>query len=105
MLSYEMNVAKSKALRDSIRNAAMDRTLIKTINFTNVRVLPKGKSHLFSISNFDVSYSLTQSSETSPSIQLNSMVKWKANVGYTYNNPSKFKQPFKNPGLSVSEQM
>ena len=102
MLSYEMNVAKSKALRDSIRNAAMDRTLIKTINFTNVRVLPKGKSHLFSLSNFDVSYSLTQSSETSPSIQLNSMVKWKANVGYTYNNPSKFKQPFKNSIKSKS---
>lgn len=94
-LKNEMNAAKTKAIRDSIRNAAMDVITIKTLNFTNVHILPKGKPHLFKISNIDVSFSYTQTKETSPTIQNNILSKWRGNLGYTYNNPANFKQPFK----------
>ncbi|HEX3024823.1 MAG TPA: cell surface protein SprA, partial [Chitinophagaceae bacterium] len=94
-LKYKMNAAKTKAIRDSIRNAAMDRTTIKTFNLTNVRIMPKGKIHLWSISNFDVSYSYTKFSQTNPSILVNDVVKWKAGLGYTFQKPSKYNQPFK----------
>lgn len=94
-LKYKMNAAKTKAIRDSIRSAAMDRTTIKTFNLTNVRIMPKGKIHFWSISNFDVSYSYTKFSQTNPSILVNDVVKWKAGLGYTFQRPSKYNQPFK----------
>ncbi len=94
-LNTKLNAAKSKALKDSIRNAAMDRTTIKTFNLTNVRIAPKGKIHLWSISNFDVSYSYTKSSQTNSQILVNDVTKWKAGMGYTFQKPTKYNQPFK----------
>jgi cell surface protein SprA len=94
-LKYKLNNAKTKAQRDSIKNAAIDQTTIKTINFTNVRVLPKGKPHLLSISNFDVSYSYTKTTQSSPTVLFNDLVKWRTGLGYTYQNSSKYIQPFK----------
>lgn len=94
-LKSELSAAKTKAIRDSIRNAAMDKTIIKTINFTNVRVMPKGKLHLWSISNFDASYSYTKFTEFSPEIANNTITKWRANLGYTFSPQIKFHQPFK----------
>ena len=49
--------------RDSIKQQAVDATTIKTLNFTNVRKLNLSgkKPKLWSIENFDFSYSSTQS--------------------------------------------
>ncbi|MDE3235149.1 MAG: cell surface protein SprA [Bacteroidota bacterium] len=91
----KLSAAKSRAARDSIRNAAIDQTTIKTINFTNVRVMPKGKIRLWSISNFDVSYSYTRTESSNPTVLKNDLVKWRAGLGYTYNHPSKYIEPFK----------
>lgn len=94
-LSQKLSAAQTKARRDSIKNAAIDQTTIKTINFTNVRIMPKGKVHLWSLSNFDVSYSYTQTVQNNPTTLLNNLVKWRAGLGYTYNAPPKYKEPFK----------
>lgn len=84
----------SGSARDSVRNASADQTTIKTLNFTNVRVLPGKKPGLLSISNVDLSYSYSQLNQTSPVIEMNKMVKQRGAIGYTYNNNGKSYQPF-----------
>ena len=91
----KISAAKSQAQKDSIKNAALDQTTIKTLNFTNVRVMPKGKPKLLGFSNFDVSYSFTQTLQINPTVLKNEMDKHRANLGYTFNNASKYIEPFK----------
>lgn len=85
-----------KAKRDSIRNAAVDQTTIKTLNFTNVRFSPgSGKPGLFRLSNFDFSYAYSQISQTSPLILENKVTKQRGGFGYTFVGPTKYIEPFK----------
>lgn len=91
----KLKAAKSKAQKDSIKAASVDQTTIKTINFTNVKVMPKGRPHLWSISNFDATYSYTHSHQTSPTILANDITKHKAALGYGFNNPARYIEPFK----------
>jgi cell surface protein SprA len=94
LLSYELN--RKGANRDSIKSAALDQTTIKTLNFTNVRFGQKGKKPKFwSISNFDFSYSYTNTLETSPTVTKSSLVKQRGGIGYTYNGTPKYITPFK----------
>ncbi len=92
----KLNGASTKFKRDSIREAAIDITTIKTINFTNVKFMPAGsKPGLFKISNFDFSYSYSQLTQHSPLILQNTITKQRGGFGYTYVNQSKFIEPFK----------
>jgi len=95
LLKNEINSAATKAIADSIRNSAIDQVTIKTINFTNVRVLPKGKIHLLSLSNFSLNFSLTNTEQSNPNTLFNNIVKWRAGIGYSFQQSSKFKEPFK----------
>jgi cell surface protein SprA len=83
--------------KDSIRTDAIDKTTIKTLNLTNVRVMPAAgkKVKLWSISNFDVSYSYTKFEQVSPLILKNDVTKHRAGFGYTFNNQPKYWEPFK----------
>ncbi|BAV04191.1 T9SS outer membrane translocon Sov/SprA [Filimonas lacunae] len=82
--------------KDSVRNVALDQTTIKTLNFTNVRFGNTGKKpKLWSISNFDFSYSYTSTVQTSPLITRNSVIKHHGGFGYTYNGTAKYITPFK----------
>ncbi|HTN07981.1 cell surface protein SprA [Agriterribacter sp.] len=91
-------------LKDSIRNAAIDITTIKTVNFTNVRkVLPEGKrQRLWSISNLDLSYSYTSIKQHNPLVENNEIKKYKAGIGYNYTGQVKSWEPFKNMFKSKS---
>ncbi len=93
--AHKLSSATSKSQKDSIRKASLDQTTITTLNLTNVRVMPKGKPHLWNLSNLDGSLSYTKTSETSPTILFNDITKYKVNVGYTFNTSTKFKEPFK----------
>ncbi len=84
-----------KAQADSIRNDAIDYTSIKTINFTNVRKLPANKVRLWSISNFDFSYSYTQTYQHNPLIETNDVKRQQGGIGYTYAGQPKYWEPFK----------
>ena len=89
-------LSSNPAKRDSIRNAAVDKTTIKTINFTNVRVAPSGtKTGLFKLSNFDISYSFTQTEQTSSIILENKITRHRGGLGYTYIGQSKYVEPLK----------
>ncbi|MEP6465760.1 MAG: cell surface protein SprA [Parafilimonas sp.] len=92
----KLKMATTGAQRDSIKRAAGDITTIKTLNFTNVRFgQNSSKPHLWNISNFDFSYSYTEFDQTNPLILNNNIKKYHSGFGYTYNQSSKFKEPFK----------
>ncbi len=83
------------AAKDSIKIAAIDKTTIKTLNFTNVRFQPGAKTHLYSLSNLDVSYSYIKFTQSNPLILQNNVTKTRVGLGYTYNTQSKYIEPFK----------
>lgn len=92
----DMLNAANGVQRDSIKNVALDQTTIKTLNFTNVRFGNTGKKpRLWSISNFDFSYSYTLTQHSSPLIAKNEIKKHRAGFGYTYNSNPHFIEPFK----------
>lgn len=93
-LKDKLNGLSGKARSDA-KKAALDKTTIKTVNFTNVRITPTGKTRLWSLSNFDVSYSFIKYEQTSPLIQKNDVIKHRGGFGYTYNNQPVFWEPFK----------
>ena len=82
--------------KSDAKAAAIDKTIIKTVNFTNVRFTPGSKPKIWSISNFDVSYSFIKYSQTSPIILKNDVIKHRGGFGYTFNNSApKYIEPFK----------
>ncbi|WP_147203419.1 T9SS outer membrane translocon Sov/SprA [Segetibacter aerophilus] len=81
--------------RTNSKNAAIDKTTIKTVNFTNMRVMPTGKTKIWSISNFDFSYSYIKYEQTNPLILKNDVVKHRGGLGYTFNKQPKYFEPFK----------
>ncbi len=92
-LKDKMNAFSAR--RDSIRKAAIDQTTVKTLNFTNIRLAPGGKTRLWSLSNFDVSYSYTKFEQSNPLILKNDITKHRGGLGYTYNTTPKYIEPFK----------
>jgi len=86
-----------KSQRDSIRNSAIDFIGLKTINFTNVRFSPNPdkKIQLWSKSNFDFSYSITQTNQHNPLIEKNQVNKSQGGIGYNYSTQPKYIEPFK----------
>jgi cell surface protein SprA len=94
-LKDKVKAVGNKKQKDSIRSAAVDETTIKTLNFTNVRIAPKGKAKPWSASNFDVSYSYTKFEQTNPLILKNDVTKHRGGLGYTYNSAPKYIEPLK----------
>ena len=96
-VSYKdkLSNAANNAIRDSIKNTALDQTTIKTINFTNVRVQSNGKPKLWSLSNFDMSYSYTKTEQSNPLVLRNDVTKQRGGFGYSFNQQSKYIEPFK----------
>jgi cell surface protein SprA len=93
---YSEKLLSMPSKRDSIKNAAVDRTTIKTINFTNVRVAPTGnKTGILKLSNFDVSYSYSQTEQSSPIILENKITRHRGGLGYTYIGQSKYVEPLR----------
>lgn len=96
-LKEKMNLAGSKAAKDSIKNYAVEAQSISTINFTNVKKLKTNgkKPKLLDISNLDFSFSFTESKHHSPTLSEDFLKKYYAGIGYTYNGQPKFWTPFK----------
>jgi cell surface protein SprA len=89
----KLNASQNK---DSVKQAALDQTTIKTLNFTNVRFAqPAAKPKLWSISNFDFSYSFTKIEQSSPIIFQNNITRHHGGFGYTYNGNPHYVEPFK----------
>jgi cell surface protein SprA len=89
--------AATAAQRDSIRNDAIDVKTIKTVNFTNVKKMNTTgkKQQIWSIENFDVSYSYYREEQHNPLIDNNNIVRHRAGLGYNYTSTPKYWEPVK----------
>ena len=89
--------AVKPAQRDSIKNAAVDFTSTKTVNFTNVRKNRTGnkKPKIYEIENFDVSYSYIDIIAHSPLIEHNEITRHRGVLGYNFAPQPKYIEPFK----------
>jgi len=85
------------AQKDSIREQAVDQTTVQTLNFTNVhKNSTSGKRpKVWSIENFNVSYSYIRSEHHSPLAVEDELVTNKANLAYNYSHTAKYWEPFK----------
>jgi cell surface protein SprA len=83
--------------RDSIRQQAIDELTIQTLNFTNIRkVNTTGKKlQLWSIENFDLSYSVTRSEHHNALAIEDELINYRGSLGYNYNRLPKPWVPFK----------
>ena len=83
--------------KDSIRNAAVDFTSIKSISFTNVRKMKtNGKApQIYDISNIDVSYSYINTYSHNPLIEYNDVTRHRGVLGYNFAPQPKYIEPFK----------
>ena len=95
-LKDKINAAPAKE-RDSIREQAIDATTIKSFNFTNVRKNNTSgkKLKLWSIENFDLSYSYTRSEHHSPLAEEDELITYKGGLGYNYVGTPKYWEPLK----------
>ncbi|HEX4850400.1 MAG TPA: cell surface protein SprA, partial [Puia sp.] len=85
--------------RDSIKEQAIDEVTIKSFNFTNVRKNNTSGKRLkiWSIENFDVSYSYTRSEHHSPVAEEDELINYKGGLGYNFAGLPKYWEPFKKP--------
>ncbi|MEO6916899.1 MAG: cell surface protein SprA, partial [Chitinophagaceae bacterium] len=85
------------ASRDSIKSDALDQLVSKTINFTNVKkVNTTGKKqHIYSIENFDLSYSYTKTEHHNPLIESDEVTRHRGGLGYNFSATPKFIEPLK----------
>jgi cell surface protein SprA len=89
-LKDKLNGAAGSA-KDSIRNDAVDVKTIKTVNFTNVKKNNTNgkKQQIWSIENFDLSYSYYKEEQHNPLIESNEVVRHRAGLGYNYTSTPK----------------
>ena len=103
-LKDKINAAPANE-KDSIREQAVDVVTITSFNFTNVRrnnVTGK-RLKLWSIENFDVSYSYTNSEHHSPIAEEDQLITYKGGLGYNYVGNPKYWEPFKKSMKSKSK--
>ena len=96
-LKDKISAAANKSERDSIKRVAIDYTSTKTLNFTNVKKnkTSGSKSHIYDISNIDISYSYIQTLSHNPLIENNEVTRHRGALGYNYAPKPKYIEPFK----------
>ncbi|HCL83555.1 MAG TPA: cell surface protein SprA, partial [Chitinophagaceae bacterium] len=95
-LKDKINAAPASK-RDSIKQEALDVTTIKSFNFTNVRKnnITGKKLKLWSLENFDVSYSYTTTNHHDPIALEDNLTVYKGGLGYNFVGTPKYWEPFK----------
>lgn len=95
-----LQALETKQERDELRKNAQDFTQRKTISFTNVRKNKTGgKSHIYDIENFNVSYSYSEIFRRNINMQFDVLKNYRGSLGYNYNASPKPFEPFKKTKL------
>ena len=83
--------------KDSIKKQAVDATTVTTLNLTNLHKnnTTNKKLKIWSIENFNVSYSYTNSTHHSPLAVEDDLTNNKATLAYNFTRTAKFIEPFK----------
>ncbi len=84
--------------RDSVRNSATDKTVIKTLSFTNVRKTKTNgkKPKIYDIENIDASYAINKTERINPLVEKDDVIKHTGGLGYSFSPQPKYWEPFKN---------
>ncbi|NOW98173.1 cell surface protein SprA [Mucilaginibacter sp. SG564] len=96
-LKASLAAATSSRERDSIRNAAVDYTLRRSFNFTNVhkaRTDPNAPSHLWDVENLNASYAYTEYTHHDFVTQNDLEKTYNLTLAYNYTNQPKYYSPF-----------
>ena len=96
----QLNAARDRAQRDSLKKVAQDFTSITSFNLSNVRILGNpdkqtSKTMPWSVKNFDVSYAFNRQFKRNPLIESDELINHKLGMGYSYNIKSKSIEPLK----------
>jgi cell surface protein SprA len=97
LLKQTLNSATSSQQRDSIKNAAEDYTLRRSVNFTNVhkdRSNPSAVAHLWDIENFNATYAFTEYQHHDFTTQSDLEKTYHVSLAYNYASPPKYINPF-----------
>lgn len=97
-LKVKLAAEEDKAVRDSIRDLALDVTQLRSINFTNVRKerAPSAQQPKpWDISNFSANYSYTQTARRDPLIESDAEDRRTGGLDYAYSRPVKYIEPLK----------
>jgi cell surface protein SprA len=90
------------AERDSVKVIARDYVRRRNVNFTNVgksKMNPGGKSRLWDIENFDLSYSFSELFSRNINTQYDLQRMWRGGLGYNWQMTPKVVTPFANVGF------
>ncbi|QTE40548.2 cell surface protein SprA [Mucilaginibacter gossypii] len=96
-LKASLAAATSTKERDSIRNAAIDITTRKSINFTNVhkaRTNQNALNHIWDIENFNATYAYTEYNHHDFVTQNDVEKTYNLTLAYNYTNQPKYYSPF-----------
>ena len=97
LLKDEEAMATSGREKDSIKKQAIDAQTTETINLTNLHKnnTTNKRLQLWSIENFNVSYSYTNTTHHSPLDIEDNLTNNKAMLAYNFSRQPRFKEPFK----------
>lgn len=96
----KLSSARDNAQRDSMRKIAQDYTSIKSVNFSNVRILgnpekQKPVTMPWSVKNFDVGFAYNKQFKRNPLVESDELINQRLGLGYTYTIKTKSIEPFK----------
>lgn len=98
-LTAALSSFNTDAERESYLKIIQDRTIRRSLNFTNVKKVkldPKAKSNIYDIENFAFSYAYSGSEQTNFNLSENSKQSTKGSVAWQYASTFKGVEPFKN---------
>lgn len=97
LLKQTLAATSSVQKRDSIKSAAQDYTLRKSISFTNVHIAktdPKAKNHVWDVSNLNATYAYSEFEHHDFTTQNDLEKTYKVELDYNYTNQPKYYTPF-----------
>ncbi|WP_428328664.1 cell surface protein SprA [Mucilaginibacter sp.] len=95
-LKQTLNATSSAQKRDSIKNAAEDYTMRRSISFTNVHISKtdsKAQNHAWDISNWNATYAYSQYVHHDFTTENDLEKTYKAQLAYNYTNQPKYYSP------------
>ena len=95
-LDEKLDLAETRAERDSLREQALDKTQITSVNFTNVRKRRDAgdEPRPWDIENFALSYAYTETNRSDPIIEQDDNTHHEATLNYQFSIRPNYIEPF-----------
>lgn len=99
LLKTSLNNIEDQQRRSDYKKLVLDQQTIRTINLTNiqkVKTKPDAKHHFYDVENLSLTVGYNETKRTNINLKDYSNKVYNAGLGYTFNNPAKPIEPFKN---------